>query len=272
METQMQASLDIGWLPLALFMLVLLVPLGICLLFRLKLGKTMLLAAARMTLQLILVGIYLKFLFNLESLWINLLWLFVMLLVGASAILGGAKLPKTRLLLPLLFSLSISLLPLLALLLLALLRPTPVYQAQYLIPLAGMLLGNSLSGNILALQRLFNAFDEQQETYQGRLALGATPWQAALPFVQSALQQAMAPSIAAMSTMGLVTLPGMMTGQILGGSDPLIAVKYQVVIMLAILVMLSLSVAIALSLAVRQCLNKSGKLLIKRNCVSKNTR
>ncbi|WP_260865062.1 ABC transporter permease [Shewanella sp. KCT] len=264
MATQMQASLDIGWLALTLFMLVLLVPLGIGRLFNLKLGGEMLLAAARMTAQLLLVGFYLKFLFSLESLWVNLLWLSVMLLVGASAILGGARLPKARLMLPLLFSLSLSLLPLLALLLLALLQPTPLYQAQYMIPLAGMLLGNSLSGNILALQRLFNAFEEKQEDYQGRLALGATPWQAAFPFIQGALQQALAPSIAAMGTMGLVTLPGMMTGQILGGSDPLVAVKYQVVIMLAILVMLSLSVASALSLAVRQCLNHSGKLLIKR--------
>ncbi len=261
---EMQTSLDIGWLSLGLFMLILLVPLGINWGFRLAQGRAMLLAATRMTAQLLLVGIYLKFLFNLESLWVNLLWLALMLIVGASAILGGAKLPKRRLMPALLFSLCISLLPLLGLLLLALLQPTPVYQAQYLIPLAGMLLGNSLSGNILALQRLFSALEEKQEEYQGRLALGARPWQAAFPFLQNALQQALAPSIAAMSTMGLVTLPGMMTGQILGGSDPLVAVKYQLVIMLAILVMLSLSVACALSLALRHSLDHSGKLLIKR--------
>lgn len=126
MANQMQASLDIGWLALALFMLVLLVPLGIGRLFNLKLGGEMLLATARMTAQLLLVGFYLKFLFSLESLWVNLLWLSVMLLVGASAILGGARLPKARLMLPLLFSLSLSLLPLLTLLLLALLQPSPV--------------------------------------------------------------------------------------------------------------------------------------------------
>ncbi len=179
-----------------------------------------------MTVQLILVGLYLQYLFLLDSLWINIAWLLIMLLVGASAIISKAKLPKKFLYLPVLLGLSLGMLPLLWLIIVYLLSPTPIYMAQYLIPTAGMLLGNCLSGNIIALQRLFGGFKEREAEYQGALALGATPKQASLSFVQAAIKQSFAPILASMSTTGLVTLPGMMTGQILGGVAPIIAIKY----------------------------------------------
>lgn len=260
----MQATIDISWVDLTLFMLLLSIPATINHWLQLGIGRDIGIAVLRMTLQLLLVGIYLQFLFDLNSVWLNLTWLAAMMLIGASAILGGAKLPKRVLFLPMLASVSLSLLPVLAILLLGLLQPTPTYSAQYLIPLAGMLLGNSLSGNIVALQRLFNALEENRSEYEGRLALGARPKQAAKPFVQQALRQALAPILASMSTTGLVTLPGMMTGQILGGSDPMLAIKYQLIILLAIFIMLSLCVTLALSLSVNYSLNASGKLLLRR--------
>jgi putative ABC transport system permease protein len=215
-----------------------------------------------MSCQLILVGLYLQFLFELNSLLLTASWLVLMLLVGASSILSSAKLPKPRLYLPVLAGLVLGLTPLLLLLLLALLQPSPVYSAQYLIPLAGMLLGNSLSGNIIALTRLFTDFNDNKAQYEGALALGATPKQAAVPFVQSALRQSQAPILASMTATGLVTLPGMMTGQILGGTDPMIAIKYQLVILVAIFVMLSISVTATLVLAIRFAINRSGRVLI----------
>lgn len=260
----MQATIDITWLDLALFMLLLSIPVAISHWLQLGIGRDIGIAVLRMTLQLLLVGIYLQFLFDLNSVWLNLTWLATMILIGASAILSGAKLPKRLLFLPILTSITLSLLPVLAILLLGLLQPTPTYSAQYLIPLAGMLLGNSLSGNIVALQRLFSALAENRSEYEGRLALGARPKQASMPFVQSALKQSLAPILASMATTGLVTLPGMMTGQILGGSDPMLAVKYQLIILLAIFVVLSVCVTTSLLLSVRVALNPSGKLLINK--------
>jgi len=259
----MQSTLDISWWQLACFMLVLFIPVMINQRFKLALGPDIAMAVVRMTCQLILVGLYLQYLFELNNPLVTCLWLFVMLLVGASSILGSAKLPKKRLFLPVLTGLVLGLLPLLVILLLVLLRPSPVYSAQYLIPLAGMLLGNSLSGNIVALTRLFSSFSDKKPQYEGALALGATPVQAAAPFVQSALQQSLAPILASMTTTGLVTLPGMMTGQILGGTDPMIAIKYQLVIMVAIFVMLSISVVTSLVLATRHVINDSGLILIQ---------
>lgn len=259
----MQSSLDINWWQLAIFMLVLLVPLVVNFRFSLGLTREMTLAVVRMSLQLVLVGLYLQFLFELNNPLLNLMWLTVMLLVGTSAIISSSALEAKHLYLPVLIGLLLGLVPLLLLLLLALLQPVPVYNAQYLIPLAGMLLGNSLSGNIVALQRLFTAFRDKSDEYEGALALGATPPQASLPFVQLAMQQAFAPILASMATTGLVTLPGMMTGQILGGVDPITAVKYQLVILVAIFVMLSISVTTSLYLGIRTSIAPTGLVKVK---------
>lgn len=258
----MDSIIDISWWQLGLFMMVLALPAVINWQFELKLGRDFLVAIVRMTVQLVMVGLYLQFLFSLDSPALNFLWLLMMLTIGASSILSSTKLPKKILYLPVLAGLVVGLLPLLATLLLVLLQPSPVYSAQYLIPLAGMLLGNSLSGNIVALQHLFNAFKDKLSEYEGALALGASPKQASFMFVQAALRQSLAPLLTAMTTTGLVTLPGMMTGQILSGSDPMVAIKYQLVIMIAIFVMLTVSVAVSLTLAIRYGLHSSGKVLI----------
>ncbi|WP_394203344.1 ABC transporter permease [Shewanella waksmanii] len=260
----MQATIDISWYAVGCFMLILAIPALINFRFELKLGKEISIATLRMTVQLMLVGVYLGLLFELNSLWLNLAWLAIMLMVGASAILGGAKLPKKVLFFPITAALLIATLPLMGLLLMVLLQPDPVYSAQYLIPLAGMLLGNCLSGNIVALQRLFTAFSEKRSDYESALVLGATPKQAAWPFIQSALQQSQAPILASMATTGLVTLPGMMTGQILGGTDPIIAVKYQLIIMVAIFTMLTISVTLALLLTLKVSLQPTGFIRIKQ--------
>ena len=167
----MGSNIDISWWQLAIFMSVLLIPLMINLKLKLHLGRQILVAVTRMTCQLILVGLYLEFLFSLDSLLINFIWLSIMVLVGTSTIITSAKLPKRILYFPVLSGLLIGLAPLLRILLLLLLKPQPLYSAQYLIPLAGMLLGNCISGNIVALQRLYNAFDEKMMEYDG----GITP-------------------------------------------------------------------------------------------------
>ncbi|MCL1057700.1 ABC transporter permease [Shewanella gelidimarina] len=252
--------MDISWWQLASFMIILVVPVGIERYFKLGLSKDMLSAVVRMLVQLVLVGVYLQYLFELNSLSVNLLWLLLMLLIGASAIVSKAKLSRKLLYLPVLAGLSLGLFPVLWLMIVYLLAPEPLYSAQYLIPAAGMLLGNCLSGNIVALQRLFGAFEDRKTEYEGSLALGATAYQAALPFVQSAMQQSFAPILASMATTGLVTLPGMMTGQILGGVDPLIAIKYQIVILVAIFVTLTVSVSSSLLLSIKTAITINGRV------------
>ncbi len=258
----MSSVADIHWGVLALFFSTLLMPLALSRYYQLKIEKELIISVLRMTLQLILVGAYLEYLFKINSLTINLLWLSAMILIGASSIVSKAKLPKTKVLFPVAIGLILGLLPLLTLVCLVVIRPTPFYNAQYLIPLAGMLLGNSLSGNIVALQNLFTSLEQRKPEYEAAISLGASPKYASLPFVREALQKSLAPSLASMSTTGLVTLPGMMTGQILGGASPMIAIKYQLMIMVAIFVMLSMSIAVTLSLSVKNCINSNGRVLV----------
>jgi len=259
----MQTSIDISWWQLASFSLLLLIPFAINHTLKLSINRTASLAIIRMATQLLLVGLYLKYIFALNSSVLNMTWLMVMLLVGASAILSSSKVNKKHLFIPVLSGLLVGLLPILVILLYFILQPEPLLSAQYLIPLAGMLLGNSLSGNIVALQQLTSAFNTRKSEYEGALALGATPEQASEEFIQNALQTALAPILASMTTTGLVTLPGMMTGQILAGTDPLIAIKYQIMIMIAIFAMMNISIAICLKLSIRFAINRAGLVSIQ---------
>ncbi|CAM2913579.1 YbbM seven transmembrane helix protein [Vibrio rarus] len=132
-----------------------------------------------------------------------------------------------------------------------------------MIPLAGMLLGNSLSGNIVALQNLYSAFEQQQAEYEAAIALGASPSYATLPFVRVAMQKAFAPILASMATTGLVTLPRMMTGQILGGASPMVAIKYQIMILIAIFVMMSLFVTLTLHLSLHRSIDQQARIIVR---------
>jgi len=258
----MQSIIDISWWQLSSFLLILLIPIYINWHFKLGLSRDTALSVARMIAQLILVGFYLQYLFSINSILLNLLWLCLMMAIGASAIIKGAKLNYQRCYMPVLAGVACGLVPLLMILIFGLIAPTPYYSAQYLIPLAGMLLGNSLSGNIVALQHLFNGLEDKHLEYESYLALGASPVQATREFVQRSMRQSLMPILASMSTTGLVTLPGMMTGQILSGVNPMIAIKYQLIIMLAIFVMLTVSISVSLILTVRNAIAKSGKILL----------
>lgn len=259
----MSSAIDVSWLQLALFSITLIIPVAINYHYRLAMANEMMIAIIRMAIQLILVGFYLEYVFELNSAGLNLVWLIVMVLVGASAIIGKANLPKQRLMLPITLGLFIGLFPLIVLLCFYIIEPVPWYSAQYLIPIAGMLLGNSLSGNIVALQNLYGAFEQRKEEYEGAISLGASPEYASIPFVRTAMQKALAPILASMTTIGLVTLPGMMTGQILGGASPMLAIKYQLIILIAIFVMMSISLTISLQLSLKYTLSKEGKVLVK---------
>jgi putative ABC transport system permease protein len=122
--------------------------------------------------------------------------------------------------------------------------------------MAGMILGNCLSGNVVGLERFYSALRRNEAEYLTFLLLGATRDEAIAPYFRDAVRAALNPTIAGMATMGLVALPGMMTGQILGGSEPWLAVKYQIAIMLAIFASTTLAVYLNLKLSIRKAFNE----------------
>ena len=106
----------------------------------------------------------------------------------------------------------------------------PWYEPQYIIPIAGMILGNSMTSAALAGDRLQGDLRARADEVETRLALGFSGREAVQPMVRAALRAAMIPTVNGMMTVGLVQLPGMMTGQILAGSSPLVAIRYQIVV------------------------------------------
>jgi putative ABC transport system permease protein len=111
------------------------------------------------------------------------------------------------------------------------LRPNPWYAPQVLIPLLGIILGNVMNGVSVSLNALSTAITRERPAIEARLALGTDRYTALKPLQRSALRSGMIPIINQMSAAGVITLPGMMTGQILAGMDPLEAAKYQILLL-----------------------------------------
>jgi putative ABC transport system permease protein len=231
----MQADyLHIGYGQLALAALLLVVNLGLSFALRLGLGRQFTVAAIRMTVQLLLVGFVLEWLFSLNRpLPILAMALFMATLAGVAAV------RRTKRRFPgiywdsLLSILSASFL-VTGFALTGILRVEPWFDPQYLIPLLGMVLGNALTGISLGLDRLMEGCIQNRRLIETFLSLGATRWEAAHREVKEALRVGMIPVINSMMIMGVVSLPGMMTGQILAGAAPVDAVRYQIVIMFMI--------------------------------------
>ena len=230
----MAEILEIEWWRLGLAMSLMLVPILLLVFYETGLGKSVLIAGARMIVQLILVGVYLEYLFERNSLLLNGIWIVIMLVVAGMTILRRSELPLLRFLPAVFFALALAMLPALGVFLGFVLASPDALHARYIIPITGMLLGNGLQSGIIGLSKFRGAMCEKRSYYEYLLACGANRREALVEFKRDALKAAMSPAIATLSTIGLISLPGMMTGQILGGSAPMEAVKYQIMIMTAI--------------------------------------
>lgn len=237
---------DITILSLGLCVLLLFIPLGLSRYLRLGLIRPVLVSALRMSVQLFLMGIYLTYLFRWNNGFINVAWVVVMVAVAAFTVIKNSGLHRRRFLLPVFFSLLISVFCMAFYFTGVVLRLDWVLEAKYFVVIGGMFMGNSLRGNIIGLSSFYKDLKRNEHRYKYRLAAGATVFEAALPHLREALNASMRPTIATMATMGLVFLPGMMTGQILGGASPATAIKYQIAIMITIFVLSTLTVMLSI--------------------------
>lgn len=140
----------------------------------------------------------------------------------------------------------------------------PWWEPRYLIPLLGMILGNTLTGVALGVDRALTHADEGRERVEAMLALGATRWEATRPVARDAIRTGMVPIINAMSVVGLVTIPGMMTGQLLAGAPPPQAARYQVLIMFLVASTIAMGTATAVLLALRRVIDDEHRLRPER--------
>jgi putative ABC transport system permease protein len=251
---------DISYLSLALCLLLMVIPLAVFLALKVRIARDTVISLLRMTAQLALVGIFLEYLFDLNNGWVNLAWVLAMIIFAAFSVIGSGKLNRRRFVLPTLASFIISTLAVLLYFNAVVVRLDDVLDARYLIAVGGMLLGNSLGGNIVGISSFYQGIRRDDNRYRYDLALGATRFEALVPYFRQSLTAALRPTIANMATIGLVFLPGMMTGQILGGSSPLTAIKYQIAIMVVIFTCVTMSVSLTMLFTVRASFDAYGML------------
>ena len=230
--------IDLAWWKLGLAALLILALAGTGYLARLSITRNLLIAALRTVIQLALIGLVLEALFASSAFyWIVLLALVMLLVAGREVVARQSRRLQgwwsfgigTGAMFVSSFTVTV-------LALTVVIGPEPWYAPQYAIPLLGMMLGNTMTGVSLALDRLNESVGRQRAVIENRLMLGQT-WRQSLEDIRKdAMRSGMMPSINAMAAAGIVSLPGMMTGQILAGSPPAVAVKYQILVMLIITV------------------------------------
>lgn len=256
----MRASTDIALWSLLLGFAGMLVPLYVFKKYRVRLIKDMFVSLLRMVVQLLLVAVYLEWIFKINSVWINSLWVLIMIFVGAGTVVGRVRLNWKIYFVPLAIAGFVSTFIIDAFFIGTVVRPDYLFDAMYLIPITGMVLGNSMNHNIVGLTTFFSSLKQKRELYYFLLTNGGSRRQALQPFINEALVKGLNPMLASMSVMGLISLPGMMTGQILGGASPAIAIKYQIMIMLAIFVGCTITLILSILFSIRKMFDAYGNI------------
>ncbi len=223
--------------------------------------KQILIASLRMTVQLTVMGYILMYVFGNPSWWLTSLMILVMI---SFAVFNALKRVKSTMSRRLKFIMGLSLaagaLFTAAFFILVVLQVQPWFNPQYFIPISGMIVGNSMTAISLGANRLCTDMQEKRPAVENSLMLGATPARAVKEIVNDAFDCAILPTMNNMLTMGIVSLPGMMTGQILSGTFPLTAIKYQIGIMMAILGSTALCVVLFVTLGYKTFFTRDGRL------------
>ncbi len=243
--------------------------LGLAIILRLQgigLATTLLIAAVRTVIQLSLIGLVLKTLFSEVRLeWIALLATVMLLAAGRETVQRqkrcfagwwGFGIGTSAMFVS---SFAVTVLGLTVVI-----AQTPWYAPQYAIPLLGMMLGNTMTGIALSLERLTQEAWRERQTIEARLSLGHSGWEAMSPMRRDAIRTGLTPIINSMAAAGLVSLPGMMTGQILGGNPPMVAVGYQILIMFMISAGTGFGTIIAVHIGTKRLFDERERLRLER--------
>jgi len=256
----MTGATDLSALSMFMCGILLLVPLIAVWYFKLGITKNLVTSTLRMAVQLVLIGFFLEYIFKFNNWFLNLLWFLVMINAASFSVIKNSGLKIKQFALPVLLSFIIANFFVVLYFNYFIANLDFILDAKYMIAIGGMVLGNSLRSNVIGLGDFYKSLRRDEQLYFYKLALGATKYEALLHFAKKSFVSALNPTIATMATMGIVSLPGMMTGQILGGSVPLVAIKYQIAIMIAILASTVLSISLGILFTVGYSFHKNGTL------------
>ncbi len=259
----MQGALDIGGLELGIAGLFVVAAGGISLRNRLQLEKSLLIGSLRCVLQLVAMGYLLRVIFGLESPWIVLGLFTAMVVFAAHIVRGNVKEPQIPFVIPAFLTMLGVYASISTIVTGVIVGALPWWRPQYFIPLAGMVIGNSMTALSLSVDRLLSDLRTKRDEVEMRLCLGATAEEGSRDIVRDALKAGMIPSINSLTGVGIVFLPGMMTGQILAGADPMLAIRYQIVVMFMIVAATALSVVAVLHIVRRRCFGAAQQPLLR---------
>ena len=255
--------IEIGPLQLALCLGFVLLAGVTSIVNKLGLGRDLLVGTIRTFAQLFLMGFVLKFVFQMHISWLVLLMFTGMVAAAVHIIRGRVTERSIPFILPTFISMLVSYTLVTAVVTGVIVGARPWWTPQYFIPLAGMIVGNSMTAISISLERLFSDLKSRRDEVEMKLALGADYREASQDILRKAIKAAMIPSINSLMAVGLVSLPGMMTGQILSGTDPLIAIRYQIVVMLMLVASTAIGAVVVTGLVRRRCFSAAQSLRIR---------
>ena len=256
----MTGVLDLSWWQLAFALLLVVVVVAISLRQKLGLERDLAIGTVRTFVQLYLVGLILAAVFSAARWYWVLVILVVMAAIATHAAISRLAKPIPGVYWIAATALTISTAATLAWVIGIVVQPRPWWEPQYLIPIAGMILGNSMTSAALAGDRLQADLFTRRDEVEARLALGFSGREAMQPLVRASLRAAMIPTVNGMMTVGVVQLPGMMTGQILAGASPLTAIRYQIVVVFMLAVATAVGSLLFVRLAVGRYLTPAHQL------------
>jgi putative ABC transport system permease protein len=227
--------IEISLINLSLSLILVVASLAITFGMRLGLWKEILLGTARTAVQLFLAGLVLHYLFHWNLWYVTILLLLVMTAVASFESMRRQKRRNLKVFFVSFLAVISGAAFSLTIVTAVVLGVKPWYDPRYMIPIAGMIIGNSMSAASLVLNRLWGELSLRKGEVESYLALGASPFESSRSAVKEAVRAAMTPTINSMMIVGIVQFPGMMTGQIIAGQDPASAVRYQIMVMYMIL-------------------------------------
>lgn len=253
--------IEISNLQLVLSVSLVLITGLISALLQLGLLKSLIWGTVRAFVQLSLIGYVLTFVFKLNNLLIIIPIILLMIWVAsreATRRINNAPYKPAAMTF---YSLTASTFIVGLIVVVLIISPHPWYSARVMIPIFGMLLGNSMNAIALSLDRLYSEVQSHADEVEQLLCFGATPWESVISLVKKAISAGMMPTINSLMVVGLVSLPGMMTGQILAGMDPQSAVRYQFVVQIMIAASVAIGCLLMVGLSYKKMFNQDGSLV-----------
>ncbi|MBW9149017.1 iron export ABC transporter permease subunit FetB [Clostridium sp. CM028] len=256
----MKGAVQLSIFQFSLIYLLLIIVLIIMKKSKVNQTKLLIVASLRMTVQLVIVGYILQYVFSNPKPIFTIIFLVIMIVFSIDRVIKSKKDLNQNFKIAIGASLTFSGLFILVFFVTVVVGKS-IFNPQYTIPLAGMIIGNSMTGVNIAIKTFMDDISKEKNKINTLLNLGVEPRDILKPFANNALETALIPTMNSMLGMGIIFLPGMMTGQMLSGTLPTTAIMYQIAIMIAVCTSVCITVFLSLNLGYKSLYNNRKQFL-----------